>query len=274
MKFHFGIMQGRLSSIIKGKIQAFPEKYWKSEFVKAKKLGLKSIEWTLDYKNLKNNPILTKKGQSEIKRLSKKNLIKVNSVTGDCFMQYPFWKKKNNQKLIEDLKKIIFSCKMLKINFIVIPLVDNGSINNNDDKKNLLNNCKNVTKYLKNSNLKIIFESDFPPKKLKNFIKLFDKKYFGINYDVGNSASLNYKMDDEFKFYGDYICNVHIKDRLKYGKTVRLGCGNVDFLKLFKNLKKIKYKRVLILQTARSQNNQHMDEIKINLDYLRKFQNV
>ena len=50
-------MQGRLSKQIGNKIQAFPEKYWKSEFSKAKKLGLKSIEWTLDYKNLYKNPI-------------------------------------------------------------------------------------------------------------------------------------------------------------------------------------------------------------------------
>ncbi len=272
MKYHIGVMQGRLSKIIKGKIQAFPEKFWKTEFVKAKKLGLKSIEWTLDYKNLSKNPILNKKGQSEIKRLSKKNSIKVTSITGDCFMQNPFWKKKNNKKLIEDLKKIISSCKILNINLIVIPLVDNGSIDNNDNKKSLINICKYFSKYLKNSNVKIVFESDFPPKKLKNFINLFDKRYFGINYDVGNSASLNYNMDNEFNLYGDRIYNVHIKDRLKYGKTVRLGNGNANFLKLFRNLKKIKYNKNLILQTARSKTNQHMNEIKINLEYLRKIQ--
>ena len=72
---------------------------WKLEFSKARKLGLKSIEWTLDYKNLEKNPLLNKRGQSQIKQLSKKNLIKINSITGDCFMQKPFWKKKNNQKL-------------------------------------------------------------------------------------------------------------------------------------------------------------------------------
>ena len=54
MKFNYGVMQGRLSKKIGNKIQAFPEKNWKIEFSKAKSLGLKSIEWTLDYKNLKN----------------------------------------------------------------------------------------------------------------------------------------------------------------------------------------------------------------------------
>lgn len=274
MKYSYGIMQGRLSQIIGNKIQAFPTKYWKLEFSKARKLGLKSIEWTLDYKNLEKNPILNKKGQSQIKQLSKKNFIKINSITGDCFMQKPFWKKNNNQKLLNDLIKIISSCKILGIKYIVVPLVDNGSITNKHDESNLLKSCKYVLKYLKDSKVKLIFESDFTPQKLKKFIKKFDKRYFGINYDVGNSAGLNYKIDDEFRFYGKYICNVHIKDRIKYGKTVRLGNGNANFLKLFKNLKKIKYNQPLILQTARSKNNRHIEEIRINLNYLKKIQNA
>ena len=274
MKYSYGIMQGRLSQIIGNKIQAFPTKYWKLEFSKARKLGLKSIEWTLDYKNLEKNPISNKKGQSQIKQLSKKNFIKINSITGDCFMQKPFWKKNNNQKLLNDLIKIISSCKILGIKYIVVPLVDNGSITNKHDESNLLKSCKYVLKYLKDSKVKLIFESDFTPQKLKKFIKKFDKRYFGINYDVGNSAGLNYKIDDEFRFYGKYICNVHIKDRIKYGKTVRLGNGNANFLKLFKNLKKIKYNQPLILQTARSKNNRHIEEIRINLNYLKKIQNA
>ena len=273
MRFSYGIMQGRLSPIIGNKIQSFPEKNWKKEFIKANKLGLKSIEWTLDYKNLRNNPILIKKWQLEIKKLSKKYSIKINSLTGDCFMQKPFWKIKNNRKLIEDLKKIIDSCKVLGIKFIVVPLVDNGSIQNYNDRMNLIKSCNKIIKYLQNSKIKLIFESDFPPKKLKNFIKQFHKKYFGINYDVGNSAALNYDIDKEFKYYGEYIFNIHIKDRVKNGKTIRLGKGNVNFLKLFNNLRKIRYQKNLILQTARSKNNQHMNEIKINLNYLRKFHN-
>ena len=77
MSFNYGIMQGRLSKIIDNKIQAFPEKYWKSEFIKAKKLGLKSIEWTLDYKNLYKNPIFNNRGRLVIKKLSKHYSIKI-----------------------------------------------------------------------------------------------------------------------------------------------------------------------------------------------------
>ena len=54
-------MQGRLSKQIGNRIQAFPEKYWKSEFSKAKKLGLNTIEWTLDYKIYIKTQFLKKK---------------------------------------------------------------------------------------------------------------------------------------------------------------------------------------------------------------------
>ena len=53
-------MQGRLLPSIKNKIQFFPEKNWKKEFTLANQLGLKNMEWTLDYKNLNKNPIFLK----------------------------------------------------------------------------------------------------------------------------------------------------------------------------------------------------------------------
>ena len=215
MKFEYGVMQGRLSKKIGKKIQAFPEKNWKFEFHKAKKLGLKKIEWTLDHKDLNKNPIFTKSGQLEIKKLSKKHLIKIDSLTGDCFMQKPFWKIKNNKKLIDDLIKIIYFSKKIGVKFIVIPLVDNGSIENIYQEKKLIKICKQIKKKLKIYGVKIVFESDFNPVKLEKFIKKFDKNFFGINYDIGNSASMGFDLDTEFKNYGKYIYNIHIKDRLK-----------------------------------------------------------
>ena len=52
---------------------------------------------------------------------------------------------------------------------------------------------------------------------------------------------------------------------------MRLGSGDVDYFLLFKYIKKKKYKNSLILQTARSKNNDDVNEIKINLKYLEKW---
>ncbi|MDC2980059.1 hypothetical protein OAZ14_01260, partial [Candidatus Pelagibacter sp.] len=87
-----GLMQGRLSIPIGKKIQAFPTNNWENEFRKAKKLSIRFIEWTLDHKNLSKNPLLSSSGQKKIKKLCKDYKIKINSITGDCFMQRPFWK--------------------------------------------------------------------------------------------------------------------------------------------------------------------------------------
>jgi L-ribulose-5-phosphate 3-epimerase len=61
-----GIMQGRLSQPINGKIQSFPKDTWREEFHLAKKIGFDLIEWVLD-DDLTSNPIIDKEKLIEIK---------------------------------------------------------------------------------------------------------------------------------------------------------------------------------------------------------------
>ena len=51
------ITQGRLSRQIGKKIQSFPSESWEEEFEIAKSIGLKNIEWIIDFKTLYSNPI-------------------------------------------------------------------------------------------------------------------------------------------------------------------------------------------------------------------------
>ena len=97
-----GFMQGRLSPLIDGKIQAFPWDYWKDEFVKAKRIGLVTMEWTLDYERLYENPFMSDFGQKEILYLMKKYSISIPSLTGDCFMQSPFYKNQKDRSNVTD----------------------------------------------------------------------------------------------------------------------------------------------------------------------------
>ena len=98
-----GFMQGRLSPVSRGVIQEFTWNFWQKEFSIAHDLGFTLIEWTLDKKRLLENPLMTTNGQKKIKNLCKKHQVKIPSLTGDCFMQSPFWKlsgqnKKKRQK--------------------------------------------------------------------------------------------------------------------------------------------------------------------------------
>ena len=259
-----GFIQGRLSPLIDGKIQAFPWEYWQDEFKKAKELGLHLMEWTLDQSNLYENPIMNENGQRKIKSLCKEFEISIPSLTGDCFMQAPFYKKRGEEssQLIRDFQNIILSCGKVGVEFIVFPLVDGGRIENQEQQDYLLSTLHENTLLLKDQNVKIVFESDFSPKELKSFISKLPQNHFGINYDSGNSSALGFDPVEELSSYGDRVLNVHIKDRKFKGTTVPLGEGDTRFVDVFKMLSKYKYKGNWILQTARSENGKHQEVLQ------------
>ena len=260
MNKNIGFMQGRLSPIYENKIQCFPKSHWENEFSIANTLGLKKMEWTLDYEDLLKNPLLNISGQKKIKSLKKKYKIEIPSVTGDCFMQKPFWNEKNQHIrniLNQNFDLICQSCEKLSINFIVIPLVDNGKLENEYEENILIEWLISKYSFLKKSKINILFEMESKPKKIQKFIKNFESDVFGINYDIGNSASQGYNPIDEFEAYGERIKNVHVKDRLLGGSTVPLGEGAADFRNVFKCLHNISYTGNFILQTARSYNENH-----------------
>jgi hexulose-6-phosphate isomerase len=267
-----GFIQGRLlDSEKKNTIQFFPSKNWKKEIKIAIKNKINLIEWTINIENIKKNPIYNEKLLLQLIKFKKKNNIKINSVTCDFFMQKPFYKlkkKKDKIKNLEILKKVIKNGQKIGIQLFILPLVDNSSIESFNQEKELVSslNEKNFLKLLKKKS-QILFESDYSPKKIIKFIKKFNLKKFGINYDTGNSASLNYKVRKE-KTYFKYVKNIHIKDRLKNGPSVRLGNGNWDYISFFNILKKIKYNNNLILQTARAKNGNHVEEINISKKFI------
>lgn len=263
-KNNIGFMQGRLSEIINGKIQCFPWKYWKEEFALASELGILKMEWTLDQEGLYENPIMTSSGREDIRELCNLYSIEIPSLTGDCFMQNPFWKSigAQKEKLQNDFINILHGCSKANISIVLIPLVDNGSIENDLQENNLLTFLSSQTELLKKLSIRVCFESDFPPKKLKDFIDRYDDDLFGINYDTGNSASMGFDPSEEFLQYGDRVINVHIKDRPLGGTTVPLGEGDTNFPLIFRMLKEHDYHGNLILQTARAKDNDHSSVLK------------
>lgn len=255
-----GFMQGRLSPIVDNKIQSFPWNNWQQEIETASKNNINIIEWTIDDDRLYENPLLTDKGRKEINYLTKKNKVKIPSLTGDCFMQNPFWKThgEHKKKLQDDFINILYACKKTSISIILIPLVDNGSIENQEQEEELFAFLSSKKKLIKELSLRVCFESDFPPQKLNKFISRYDKQVFGINYDTGNSSAMGFNPYEEFEEYGDRIINIHIKDRPLGGATVPLGDGNADLDGILSLLKKYNYNDNLILQTARSYSGEHL----------------
>lgn len=259
-----GFMQGRLSPLVDGKIQAFPWNSWQQEFPAAESLGLGLMEWTLDQDRLYRNPLLTLQGQQEIRSLCQAHQLAISSLTGDCFMQAPFWKAQGQAKaaLEVDFIAIARACAEVDIEMIVVPLVDNGRLENEQQEEALLAFMLAQADLFRELGLRIIFESDFAPAELARFIGRLPADVFGVNYDIGNSAALGYKPEEEFAAYGPRIVNVHVKDRVLGGTTVPLGTGNANFSTVFRLLRDAAYGGYLIMQTARARDDGHAGALR------------
>jgi hexulose-6-phosphate isomerase len=166
-------------------------------------------------------------------------------------MENPPWK--TDLKLVkEGISLILQGMRNIKSKILVIPLVDNSSLPDSSSVKIIQKLFTDLIPEINQNKLQIAFECDLNPKKLSEFIGKFDRNYFGINYDIGNSSSLGFNPTEEFKAYGSRIINVHVKDRKLNGTTVPLGEGDADFLGIFRLLHEEDYQGNLILQTARS----------------------
>ena len=253
-----GFMQGRLCNQVDGKIQAFPWQDWETEFPIAQILSIPLMEWTLDQDRLYENPLMTTAGQSNIRSLCHQYNVKIPSLTGDCFMQAPFWKAdvSNRNSLQADFHAICQASFQVGIQMIVVPLVDNGRIENPQQEDCLIEYLLQQEQFLSEHNLHVIFESDFPPVELTRLIDRLPKQ-FGINYDIGNSAALGFNPKEELSAYGHRIMNVHVKDRTFGGTTVPLLAGDADFDVVFETLSDLNYQGNFILQTARATDGDH-----------------
>jgi L-ribulose-5-phosphate 3-epimerase len=254
-----GFMQGRLSEPVNGRIQAFPRQHWRDEFTTAGKLGFNLMEWTLDHDDIFDNPLMSQAGRKEIRTLSEDFGVEVQSLTGDFVMQAPFYKLEGRQRQVEIdmLRRVLEACVEAGISVIVLPLVDDGRIDGQHHAAVLKQGLDEVLNGLEGRNLVVTFESDFAPEQLADFIATYPSKRFGINYDIGNSASLGFDPAEEIAAYGDRIANVHVKDRMKGGTTVPLGSGNADLPRVFRLLRQAGYRNDFILQTARANDGDH-----------------
>jgi hexulose-6-phosphate isomerase len=259
MNNKIGYIQGRLVDQVDGKIQAFPQSTWRNEFSIAQRIGMALVEWTLDDHLLVQNPFCTARGQAEIHALSTKFFLGMDSVTGDCFMQAPFWKSTDAEQaqLLDKLDLVIESCAALGVKFIVIPLVDNGGLENAQHAHELHQLLMRRLAKLQAGGVHIAFESDYPPAQLRDFIADYPADCFGINYDIGNSASLGFDPEREMQAYSHRITNVHVKDRMLGGTTVPLGTGAVKIREVLVGLKAAQYGGNFILQTARAADGSH-----------------
>lgn len=273
----FGIMQGRLTPSQGRGIQFFPFDEWENEFEVGKKIGINEIEWIFDYGGYENNPLWTSDGIRRIKKLIERTGVSVRSVCFDYFMRRPFYKAENSVKSVirrenlEFVKRVIDGMVGIDAALLEIPMVDDSSMKTDDEKEQAIEFLREVLRMAEGTDIFIGCETDMPVGKFRDFLDYAGDKRIKANYDSGNSSGLGYDHTDEIHSLSDYIANVHIKDRLLHGSTVKLGTGSADFDKVFSSLRDIGYRGSVILQAARGADGKEADTIAEQLDFVKRY---
>jgi hexulose-6-phosphate isomerase len=269
-----GIMQGRLSKSLTGKIQEFPVNTWEKEFELTNQLGLRAIEWTLDYADFKLNPLFNLKEQPKIKSLQDQFSIKIPSITLDCFVEAPFYKRNEITGLTSDtndLLWIIENLQNVEVKTLVLPIVAESGVFNKNYLLNLIKCLKAIEKDLAKTKKQIAIECEFDINSIAALLSELNPDYFGINFDMGNSASLGHNPEEELTVCSGRILNIHIKDRLLAGHTVKLGSGAVNFQKIAQLLNDQGYAGNMILQAARDFKEDETKLIASYIDFCKQF---
>lgn len=254
-----GIMQGRLSPRIDGKIQAYPASTWQKEFEIAQEIGYAAIEWIVE-KPVETNALMTDSGKAEIKKVIASTGVRIDYVCADIFMQQPLVRMTEESKSQNKdyLHEILKNAKEVGAIGVEIPFVDNSSIKNDKEKQEFIDAMQDAFKLAKDLDIKISLETDLSPIAFKELLEQIDLDFIQANYDIGNSASLGFNPKEELNAYGQRILNVHVKDRKLGGTTVPLGTGNANLDLVFNELNEINYSGGITMQAARGD-----DDVKI-----------
>jgi hexulose-6-phosphate isomerase len=263
-----GIMQGRLSPRIDGKIQAYPANTWQKEFEIAQEIGYAAIEWIVE-KPVETNALMTVSGKAEIKKVIASTGVRIDYVCADIFMQQPLVRMTEETKSQNKdyLLKILKNAKEVGAIGVEIPFVDNSSIKNEKEKQEFIDAMQDTFKLAKELDIKISLEADLSPIAFKELLEQIGLDFIQANYDIGNSASLGFDPKEELDAYGHRILNVHVKDRKLGGTTVPLGTGNADINLVIQKLQELGYSGGLTMQAARGEDD--VETAKEQLNYVR-----
>ena len=267
-----GIMQGRLSPRIDGKIQAYPASTWQKEFEIAQEIGYAAIEWIVE-KPVETNALMTDSGKAEIKKIIASTGVRIDYVCADIFMQQPLVRmtKETKSQNKEYLSAILKNAKEVGAIGVEIPFVDNSSIKSENEKLEFIDVMQDAFKLAKDLELKLSLETDLPPIEFRELLENIDLDHVQANYDIGNSASLGFDPREELEAYGLKILNVHVKDRKLGSTTVPLGTGNANINFVLQKLQEIGYRGGLTMQAARGEND--VETAKEQLKYVRTLLN-
>lgn len=265
-----GVMQGRLLPKYQGRYQAHPVGYWENEFDIAKEIGLCCIEFILDFNDAANNPLMTEEGVNILLNKISDTGVLVKSICADYFMEAPLHRGDLSvtETGIEVLSRLIVNGRKIGVTDIVIPCVDQSSLQSERDVQLFIEALQPVISAAEINHINLSLETDLDPLAFSSLLEKLPSPNITVNYDTGNSASLGYDPLEEFSYYGARISDIHIKDRKLGGESVILGTGDTNFENFFRGLKKINFAGPFIMQVFRD--DEGVSVFKQQLDWFTK----
>jgi L-ribulose-5-phosphate 3-epimerase len=248
-----GVMQGRLLPKVKGRYQAHPKGNWPDEFPIARSFGLDLIEFILDFEDAEDNPLLVPGGVERIWAASRASGIAVRSICADYFMEAPLHSR-NTDDARESrtvLKRVIGTARDLGVTDIVIPCVDQSSLQDRAARNCLVEALRPALSDAEAAGVNLALETDLSPEDFLFILDRLPSPRLTVNYDIGNSAALGYDPKQEFAAYGSRISDIHVKDRNRGGGPVPLGDGDADIPGVFRLMDDIGFMGPVILQAFR-----------------------
>lgn len=266
-RHRLGFMQGRLCPPVEGKIQAFPWADWRSEFPTAQAEGFEVVEWIFEAPRSEENPLWSPAGVAEIRALSERHGVEVESICADYFMERPFFRgdAASRRESVGVLSRLLERAQEVGASMVEIPMVDSSRLKTSAEIDELLVVLKDASSEARRRGLRLTLETDLPPEEFRNLLERCPQGV-GANFDIGNSASLGFAPLDELARIGAWVMNVHVKDRLRGGTTVPLETGSARFEDAFAGLAKAGYSGSFVLQTARRPG----DDVAAAREYRRK----
>ena len=250
-----GIMQGRLSPPIGGRIQSFPVDTWREEFSLAREVGLDCGEWIYEAKTEAVNPLRTDEGVAEVRRLAEDSGVAVWSVCADYYMAERLVTSDGTPReaAVAHLTWLVGRASLLGVRYIVLPFVDESSLRSSKEVEGLLVVLKSIMPATEQTGVELHLETDLQPVDLTAVLESVGHPLIRANYDIGNSVALGHDPVEELTLLGPWLGSVHVKDRVLNGGTVPLGSGSADFPTCFRLICAADFRGPFILQAAREE---------------------
>jgi hexulose-6-phosphate isomerase len=249
-----GIVQGRLSPPVAGRLQAFPWASWPDEFARARACGFATLEWVFEEDRHERNPIWTVDGVAEIGRHVAATGIRIDSICADYFMAHPLFGVSDRVRAESGavLERLIRNGAAVGVRTLLLPVLEVTELRSDRDKVELLNGLRRPLDLAAELGVRIGLETELAAADYRALVVGASHPALGIYYDVGNAAARGFDVAADVRLLGPLLCGIHIKDRRLGGPSVRLGEGDVEFPACFAALSDAAYAGPLILQPATS----------------------